>query len=239
MTATQHKNVPFDPGPCQDMDLTKAATLPTYLTERGHEHIDPWKKTPAHYPSTNAAPATVRQLKLREPSPLTVARRMLMCRKGLLSNEIEQLALSRKQQALQTHWRWHGKRIAALLLTGLSASITGSVMGALPILVTGYVIALSGLALGCRALAAAISMLRQPLASYYWREELPATPEEITTLSHLARQSPELHQFVTGWWNDPAPLRKRDVMMARDFINAMRVTSPVSSDTPAAHDSVN
>ena len=225
MTAAKQERTSFDPWSRTGARHTDGTTPPSYLTERGHEQVDPWRNAVPYQAKTTGitpAPAPVQLLKPREPATIIAARRMLMYRKGLLPNEVEQLAGNRKQLALQAHWRWHGKRIGMLLAAGLVLALAGSLADTLPVLLAGYLFAFSGLVLGCAALATAIAILRKPLTSYYWREEFPATPEEVAILSRVAREHPELGQIIASWWSDPAPLRKRDVVMAQDFMDAMR-----------------
>lgn len=220
MATLKYENTSFDPWSRTDFRLADAASA--YVTERGQGQVDPWGKPAVPHPRTTPAP--VRLLKPREPANVVAARRMLMYRKGLLPNEVEQLAGNRKRLALQAHWRWHGKRVGLLLACGILLALTGSLANTLPILLAGYLVAFSGLVLGCAALATAIAVQRKPLTAYYWHEEFPATPQDVVTLSQAARQHPELEQVITSWWSNPAPLRKRDVVMVQDFMDAIRGT---------------
>ncbi len=224
MATTRPQRTSFDPWSRAEPGHSHATASPAYVTEQGRERVDPWENPSTRHPRANVppAPAPLRLLKPREPATVIAARRMLMYRKGLLPNDVEKLAGNRKRMALQKHWWQHARRIGPLLAGGFLAALAGSLTDLLPLLLAGYLIALSGLVLGCAALAMGISIFRKPLTHFYWREELPATPQEVAALSEAARQHPELKQIIAGWWSDPAPLRKRDVVMAQDFLEAVR-----------------
>lgn len=56
--------------------------------------------------------------------------------------------------------------------------------------------------------------------AYYLDDEMPASPEDIVRLHHLGQEDPALKPIISGWINAQQLIRRRDVDLVDDYVDA-------------------
>ena len=175
----------------------------------------------------SAKPATKRHHSValvsvsQESRDLIAARTALYAREGLTQDELYRAARERRQAAARDSLPGRALLTLGLLSGGVVLCVSGSSMGNLPVLVTGFATVLAGLVVACSLLAARLDPQIGELSKYVRDDETPATADDITALSRAALADPELGRAIVNWWKDGgAPIRKQDLALVRTFQDA-------------------
>ena len=157
----------------------------------------------------------------QESRDLIAARTALYAREGLTQDQVYRAARERRQAAARESLPGRALLTLGLLSGGVVLCVSGSSLGNLPVLVTGFATVLAGLVVACSLLAARLDPQIGELAKYVRDDETPATADDITALSRAALADPELGRAIVNWWKDGgAPIRKQDLALVRTFQDA-------------------
>ena len=157
----------------------------------------------------------------QESRDLIAARTALYAREGLTQDQLYRAARERRQAAARESLPGRALLTLGLLSGGVVLCVSGSSLGNLPVLVTGFATVLAGLVVACSLLAARLDPQIGELSKYVRDDETPATADDITALSRAALADPELGRAIVNWWKDGgAPIRKQDLALVRTFQDA-------------------
>lgn len=157
----------------------------------------------------------------QESRDLIAARTALYAREGLTQDQLYRAARERRQAAARDNLPGRALLTLGLLSGGVVLCVSGSSLGNLPVLVTGFATVLAGLVVACSLLAARLDPQIGELSKYVRDDETPATADDITALSRAALADPELGRAIVNWWKDGgAPIRKQDLALVRTFQDA-------------------
>ena len=157
----------------------------------------------------------------QESRDLITARTALYAREGLTQDELYRAARERRKTAARDSLPGRALLTLGLLSGGVVLCVSGSSLGSLPLLVTGFATVLAGLVVACSLLAARLDPQIGELAKYVRDDETPATADDITALSRAAQADTELCRAITNWWKDGgAPIRKQDLALVQAFQDA-------------------
>ena len=157
----------------------------------------------------------------QESRDLIAARTALYAREGLTQDQLYRAARERRQAAARDSLPGRALLTLGLLSGGVVLCVSGSSLGNLPVLVTGFATVLAGLVVACSLLAARLDPQIGELAKYVRDDEAPATADDITALSRAALADPELGRAIVNWWKDGgAPIRRQDLALVQAFQDA-------------------
>lgn len=157
----------------------------------------------------------------RDSHDQITARVALTARRGLSQDELYQWARERRQAVMQANRPRLGLVTMGLLAAGIALSVAGSAMTSQVMVMCGFGIAFAGVLVGCTILAALLDPQLGDLAKYIRADEVPATADEIATLSRTAQADPELDKLIAGWWKDSgAPIRKQDLALVQALLES-------------------
>lgn len=157
----------------------------------------------------------------QESRDLIAARTALYAREGLTQDQLYRAARERRQAAARDSLPGRALLTLGLLSGGVVLCVSGSSLGNLPMLVTGFATVLAGLVVACSLLAARLDPQIGELSKYVRDDETPATADDITALSRAALADPELGRAIVNWWKDGgAPIRGQDLALVQAFQDA-------------------
>lgn len=157
----------------------------------------------------------------QESRDLIAARTALYAREGLTQDQLYRAARERRQAAARDSLPGRALLTLGLVSGGVLLCVSGSSLGNLPVLVTGFATVLAGLVVACSLLAARLDPQIGELAKYVRDDETPATADDITALSRAALADPELGRAIVNWWKDGgAPIRRQDLTLVQAFQDA-------------------
>lgn len=147
------------------------------------------------------------------------AYKALKYRTGMTDHHISHLLRERSRSAL-TRYLGFAALSAVLAIAGGLAVWASPQAGALTTVV--YV---AGLLVTMICGTLMMACLFQSLGTrnknaYYQDGEMPATPEDIVRLHQLGQDDPALKPIISGWINAPQLIRRRDVDLVDDYVDA-------------------